>query len=346
MYWIESINRRHAGGYELNGRDLTGRTAAFYPAEFPHLDSVATKVTTTVSSSNHEVTPVDDFLKHMGWSELNGANQRLHRFYTDSLEIWVPSQAIFKMMFSTHAMLYETAFSGRSVNELVSPSLTDDPLDLMPGWRRKSATRLYERDENGEQNTLLCRLFWLLHSVSARRSFAHVYRNASTGVLDVPLPKGDFEVHVCGKRVGDLMLATRIRTSSVTCTDLRLLDGAPIEPMELEFFRRDLSRGRKRGMTETPLDDLSKWSMGNEWFRQMLNWMFDNGIIGGRENYTEEHAMVLKRHLELLRARFLGRYEWKSLPCSKQELACVQARLYKLRQAGHWDRVSEKLLAT
>lgn len=345
MHWIEHITRAPHGPYQLVGRNLAGASEVFEVSDFPHLCGVATKSRVTVTSTRHETTPVDDYLKHMGWEGFNGVNQRLHRFYTDSLEIWLPSQALFKMLLDRFSPLYDTAFCGRSLHELVVPSRTEDPLAMQPGWRRRNTTNLYASRETGETGLLMHRLFWLLHSRSAARSLGHVRRNATQGVLDIPLPRGTFDVFVTGKRIGDIVLATRMRISKVTCDDLLLQDGTPLENMELDFATRDLSYMEKRGMSAEPADQVDKWLLNDMQFRDLLDWMLNAGVIQGRENYTQAHERVLKRHLELLRARFIGRLLWKALPCDAQELACVQARMYKLRKAGLWDEVSARLLA-
>jgi hypothetical protein len=344
MYWIESVKRAPYGSYLLGTRDLDGRLTNFKPSDFPNIGGVATKVRATVTSSQHTVTPVDDYLRHMGWQRFFGGGQQLHRFRTESLEIWVPSQAMFKMLFSTFSALYDAAFCGRSLREIVAPSCTESPMDLMPGWRRRCVSSLYERTVTGEPNTLMRRLFWLLHSESAGRSFRYVFRNASMGILDIPLPQGTFEVHVAGKRIGDLMLATRVRMASVFSDDLLRFDGVPLSPMRIDFTGRDQSVFREHSTGSNRVAEIQRWELDDRRFHDLLESMFRDGMLGRRERYTVAHERVLKRHLELLRARFLGNHEWKSLPCSRQELACVQVRLYKLRKAKHWEKLSEMLL--
>lgn len=339
MHWIESISRTPAGRLELVGRNLDGHVKHFSPSQFPHqLPGSHTKLRVSLSSDAHRVTPVDDYLALKGWKHLSGSAQRLHRFQMDSLEIWIPSQVLFKMLFSTMRRTYDAIFSGRGLHEVAMPSHSEDPMALLPGLTHSNdgwahAVRMRER------------LFWLLTSASAARSWRHVFRNAIDGVLDAPLPDGVFELRLTGNRLDGVFLATRATLAGVTCSDLRLRDGTLLEPMQLDFQGQDHSkRQTDKGQRVERLDDASPWCLTDEQFHLLLDWMFQNKLLQDRGSYDEHLQHTLRRHLVLLRAKFLGRCVWGALPCSPQERACVQARFYKLRRAGQWERFSEVLL--
>lgn len=343
MAWIESIKRRHNGPYEFFCRGLNGQSTTVPPTSFPPLEGVTTKIRATVSSKRHTVTAVDDYLSTLGWNNLYGDNQRLHRFKTETFEIWIPSQAIVQMMLGKVSSVYDTAYCGRSILEIVSPSKNGHPDDMGGGWRISDIGRLAHRHL---PNLLRDRYFWLRHSLSASKSFRYIYRNAADGLLDVPLPQGTFDIAAGGKRIGNLLLVNKVQIFKAVCDDLHLDDGTHLSTTELNLAQRHLPPISWRGMSRQSIDEVTPWSLDGTQFRNLLKYMFETGVLGGEEQYTEEHQRVLKRHLELLRARFIGRNEWRTLPCSAQELACVQARYYKMRRAGHWDRVKSTLLAS
>lgn len=340
MHWIESIALTSNGQLELVGRSLNGEVKRLKPKDYPSELGSGNKMRATLLSNEHEVTSVDEYLARMRWAELDGQAQRLHRFRTPGLEVWIPSQVMLKMLFGKVIALYECAFSGRSLQEIAVPSFSDDPMALLPGWTNCNKNcRTVDTSRN--------RFFWLQSSLSAARSYRSVFRSALDGVLDVLLPNARFEVFLTGKRDGDVLLATVANLAVVQCDDLVRLDGKPLQPMRLDLVSETAIRSRRlsRGFQYQRTESLERWRLTDSHFRSLLEWHFQNGVFKTREDYTEDHQKRLKLHLELLRARFLGKLEWSSLPCTPQELACVQVRYYKLRRAGAWEEFSRALLS-
>ena len=340
MHWIEKVSCDTHGQIEMVGRNLEAPPQRFQPEEFPHnlADTGKTKYKLVVSSDNHRVTAVDDYLSAMGWSFCGDA-QRLHRFTAAGLSVWIPSQVMFKLVFSSAISFYKVLFSPRSLHELAVTGAGDSPT-LIPGWANSS---------NGwsDNDVRRNRLFWLLNSASAAKAWRQVFRNALDGTLDLPLPRGTFEVFISGKRQGDVLLATDARLNSVVCSDLQLPDGTCLLPRELDFgsSTSQASRRANRGLSYENIDDVSSWELSDEHFGRLLEWMFTNRVLLKPERYGEALKHRLRRHLNLLRARHLIPCEWGTLPCSKQELACAQKRMYKLQDSGQWEPFRQVLLA-
>ncbi len=339
MYWIESISPAVNGQLELVGRTTTGEVARFSPREFPHRLGGGTRGRTTITSRAHEVISAQSYLNRRGWGHLDGSCQRLHRFYVPGMEVWIPSQAIFKMFFANLTDIYERVFTGRSLYEIAAPGFGENPMALTPGWTaRAKGCREHENSRS--------RLYWLQSSMSAARSCRGIFRSALDNVLDVQVPSGQFDVHLRGKRDGNTLLVTRVTLASVVTDDIRLLDGTPVGSMKIDVasIERSNLKRIKRGFQHQRVKSLDPWRLTESQFQSLLDWMFLNGVLHRRATYTEEHERVLRRHLELLRARFLGKLEWNALPCTAQELACAQARYYKLRRTGLWQSVSKELM--
>jgi hypothetical protein len=340
MHWIEKVSCDTRGQIEIVGRNLHALPKCFRPEEFPHnlADTGKTKYKLKVSSENHRITEVDDYLSAMDWSFCGGA-QRLHRFEADGLSVWIPSQVMFKLVFSGAVSFYKVLFSPRSLHELAVTGSGDSPT-LNPGWANSSNGW---SDNDGRRN----RLFWLLNSASAARAWRQVFRNALDGVLDFSLPRGTFEVFISGKRQGGVLLATDARLNSVLCNDLQLPDGTSLAQRELDFgsSTSQASRRAKRGLSYDSIDNISPWELSDEHFKRLLEWMFSNDVLLKPEQYGEPLKHRLRQHLDLLRARHLIPCEWGTLPCTKQELACVQKRMYKLQDNGQWEPFREVLLA-
>lgn len=340
MHWIESIAHTANGQLELVGRSLSGEVKRFGPKDFPYGLGGGTKMRATLLSGEHEVTSVEDYLNRMKWGHLDGQAQRLHRFTSDGVEVWIPSQVMLKLLFNKVLTIYECAFTGRSLHEIAAPSFTDNPMDLMPGWTNCNMTcRTTDTSRN--------RLFWLQTSLSAARSCRSVFRSALDGVLDVHLPDGKFEVFLTGKRDENVFLATKANLAGVECADLVRMDGVPLEPMKLDFVTEEaiLTRRMAHGFQFKRADSLERWRLTDSHFRSLLDWHFQCGVFKNRDDYTEHHQKRLRLHLELLRARFLGKLGWDALPCTRQELACVQSRYYKLQRVGAWSEFSKALLS-
>jgi hypothetical protein len=340
MHWIENVSRDCDGSIALVGRSPEGQLRRFQPEDFPHNLSVnnRTKYRLRVTDDAHRVTSVDDYLSAMGWT-VSGEAQRLHRFEADGLSVWIPSQVMFKLVFSSAVSFYKLLFSPRSLHELAVTG-SDEHHTLLPGWANSS---------NGwsDNEVRRKRLFWLLNSSSASRCWRQVFRNALDGTLDLPLPRGTFEIFVSGKRQGDLVLATDARLGSVVCSDLALPDGASISSRELDFCSATSQESRRtnRGLRFESIADISTWELSDKHFGCLLEWMFKNGLLQNPEHYGEVLKNRLRRHLNLLRARHLIPCEWKTLPCTKQELAYAQKRMYKLQGNGQWEPLREVLLA-
>lgn len=340
MHWIEKVSCDAHGHIELVGRSLESLPQRFLPENFPHnLAGVRqTKYKLKVNSDAHRVTEVNDYLSAMGWS-FCGEAQRLHRFAVDGLSVWIPSQVMFKLVFSSAVSFYKVLFSPRSLHELAVTGSGDSPT-LIPGWANSS---------NGwsDNDVRRNRLFWLLNSGSAAKAWRQVFRNALDGTLDLPLPRGTFEVFISGKRLGDILLATDARLNSVVCSDLQLPDGTCLSPRELDFgsSTSQASRRANRGLRYENIEDVSSWELSDEHFGRLLDWMFMNGVLLKPERYGEPLKHRLRRQLNLLRARHLIPCEWGTLPCTKQELACAQKRMYKLQDSGQWEQFRQVLLA-
>lgn len=340
MYWIEKLSRDGHGHIEFVGRSIEGPTTCFRPDEFPHNLSATrqTKYRVRVTSDTHRVTSVDDYLTAMGWG-FSGEAQRLHRFEGQGTTIWIPSQVMLKLMFSSAVSFYQLLFSPRSLSELAVTGFTES-LTLLPGWANSN-------DGWSDNDVRRNRLFWLLNSASATRSWRQVFRNALDGVLDVPLPKGCFEIFVSGKRHGDVILTTDARLHSVVCDDLSFPDGSPLARREFVFSSTTGKEVRRanRGLHFECIKDITKWELSDDQFARLLEEMFKNGALQNPHQYGAHLKQRLRRHLNLLRARHMIPCEWGALPCSKQELACAQNRLYKLQNNGHWETMRNILLS-
>lgn len=338
MHWIETVSHSSEGSVIFYGKTATGESFCFSPEQFPHSPSNTglTKLRLQVSSAGHRVTTTDDYLNEMGWSFQGGA-QRLHRFKTDALEVWIPSQAMFKLLFSSAVSFYRLLFTARSPSELAV--LSAEGLSLLPGWTNSS-------DGWGDNDSRKERLLWLMSSASASRSWRQVFRNSLDGMLDAPLPSGDFEILLSGKRRGSLFLATDARLAKVFSTDLHRPSGALLPPRYIDLSGSS-GLGVRRLKSELrfeKVDDIKPWELSDDRFGFLLSWMFSEGLLGEPEAYSAPMQERLRRQLNLLRARHMMPCEWSSLPCSKQELACAQARLYKLKKKLLWSRFQPLLL--
>lgn len=159
MYWIEKLSRYGHGHIEFVGRSIEGPTTRLRPEEFPHnlSDTRQTKYRVRVTSDTHRVTSVDDYLTAMGWT-FSGEAQRLHRFEGQDINIWIPSQVMLKLVFSSAVSFYQLLFSPRSLNELAVTGFTDSQT-LLPGWAKSN-------DGWSGNDVRKNRLFWLLNVAS------------------------------------------------------------------------------------------------------------------------------------------------------------------------------------